>query len=189
MSRAESKQVVPKVILMMKVGFHGAEELEDIIKRKQDEIKQVGYCFWGYGGTLCHPIRLVQPFVNSLFSSKGEIEVLFVETKSPFRFQGTLAKEYSPNGSFWTPIPNGIRVASSRFALVLAKLKRVNLEIDISQYKIAYGPSKGKSLGGYLRGRVDKALAIASPDGDATTALIPVAFRAVLVAPYAILVR
>jgi len=37
-------------LLFMKVGVHAQETLEDIIRRKSEEIEKEGFAMWGYGG-------------------------------------------------------------------------------------------------------------------------------------------
>ena len=53
-------------ILFMKVGVHARESLEDIIERKDKEIRDAGYALWGYGGSTCHPSTMVQPFGEAI---------------------------------------------------------------------------------------------------------------------------
>ena len=36
--------------LYMLASPHGGQTLEEILKRKKEEIRKVGFCFWGYGG-------------------------------------------------------------------------------------------------------------------------------------------
>jgi len=185
----KSEIISPKEAILMKVGFHGIEELDAIIERKQLEIRQTGFAFWGYGGTLCHPLLAIQPFINSLFSQREKVEVLFVVTSSPFHSKGTDVSEFSIDGVNWQDMPKGIRVSSSKFALVITGLEKIDGLIDASCYEIAFGPSKGKPLASYFRGRVDKAvITLCDRRADIQT-IIPVAFRATLVSPHAILVR
>ena len=50
----------------MKVGLHAQESIEDIVKRKQREFEDTGSIFWGYGGSTCHPLTMVQPFAKEV---------------------------------------------------------------------------------------------------------------------------
>lgn len=181
------KLVMPKTAILMKIGFHGTEELNEIMERKRAEIMETGYCFWGYGGTLCHPLKAIQPFIDSLH--QNSIEVLFVLTPSLFHSDKLDASEYSIDGISWQGMPRDIRVSASKFALVIKDLKETDSSINTSSYEIAIGPSQGKPLPTYLRGRVDKALITISKIKPNEHNLIPVAFRATLVPPYAVLLR
>ena len=53
----------------MKIGYHAYEKIDDIIKRKLKEEEEAGMVFWGYGGSFCHPINQIRPFIKKcLFS-------------------------------------------------------------------------------------------------------------------------
>ena len=141
-------------IILMKYGYHAKEDENTIIKRKQQEIMEKGYCFWGYGGTLLNPLKQVQPF-----SKNKKIYVLFVHTKSTYQNDGKLSLYYSINQKEYEPIPKKINVYGSKYALVFKDLKKVDFSINLNDYEIAIGPSKGKKLSQYFQGRVDKACA------------------------------
>ncbi len=68
-----------------------------------------------------------------------------------------VASQYSVDGITWLPIPDGIKVRGSRYAIILDELKEGDLDIDLSEYEVAYGPSRGKYAPDYIKGRVDKA--------------------------------
>ena len=181
--------VQPHPMILMKVGFHGAEDLENILCRKLQEIRNCGVCYWGYGGTLCHPTKAVQPFVSSLGAQEREIDVFFAVTTSPYRSSALDASSFSADGISWSPLPPHVRVSASRYALVLKSICVFESTLDLAQYEVAIGPSMGKNLAAYFRGRVDKAIARPSKQEGSTPQLVPVALRASLVAPYATLVR
>ena len=69
-------------ILFMKVGVHARESLEDIIARKDEEIRQAGYALWGYGGSTCHPSTMVQPFGEAIGARGRVIELCMEEINS-----------------------------------------------------------------------------------------------------------
>src|SRR5258706_5077633 len=111
-----------KGILFMKVGLHAQESLENIIARKQREFDDAGAIFWGYGGNTCHPVRHVRPFATEQ-SELGRVVTLVMEKmESKHSADPELAKEYSDDGINWLPVPKGINVKGSRYALVLDKL-------------------------------------------------------------------
>src|ERR1700761_2612989 len=68
--------------LYMKVGTHAKETLEDIIRRKSQEIEQAGYAMWGYGGNTCHPQTMVQPFARECQADGGTIYLCMEEMNS-----------------------------------------------------------------------------------------------------------
>jgi hypothetical protein len=56
------------------------------------------------------------------------------------------AREYSIDGIDWQIIPDGINVTGSKYALVLDEITETDLEIDMDQFKVGYGPSRDKVL-------------------------------------------
>lgn len=172
----------------MKVGFHGQEHLTDIIKRKQQEDKSHGYALWGYGGTLCHPHIVINPFIKSHNISETDLVVCFTVTNSPFVGSNIRATEYSSDGVHWN-ILDTHDVMDSRFALVISDIVPAHFDIDLTQYSIANGPSKGKQLSEYFRYRVDKAVAVRTPNDSESRKNCLISFTARLVEPYAISVR
>lgn len=186
-----SMHTVPRLgshVIVMKIGSHGEEDLTTIIERKGREAETTGFCFWGYGGALCHPIRQILPHVEQ---AGGDVTCLFVRTNSNPGLRVTHAAEYSSDGQLWTGLPAGHEVMSSKWALVLGDLRAVDHPLNLMEYEVAVGPSTGKNLVGYLRGRADKACArrIGSADSPEATAIVRVDFAAELVAPYAVFLR
>lgn len=147
-------------LLFMKVGLHAGETFEQIIERKQKEYQQEGMIFWGYGGGTCHPTRAVQPFARVSFEEGRNIYIVMVEIDSHHTRTDIIASEYSEDGIIWKPIPKGIEVRGSRYAVVLDELKEGDLNINLSEYQVAVGPSMGKIAREYIAGRVDKACII-----------------------------
>lgn len=174
----------------MKVGFHVDESLESIITRKQTEERTHGKIFWGYGGTLCHPVNKVHPFIRETKRRKLRPILVLSVTSSKFVTTRTVAGEYSVNGEIWYPVPPGICVSGSRYAIVCKNLRQFDKEIDLSMYVLATGPKKGISLADYIRSRVDKACAFMceTPNVDEKN-IIKVSYVAEIVEPYAVFVR
>lgn len=177
--------IIDQHILAMKVGFHGIESLEAIFERKMDEERRFGNVLWGYGGTLCHPLRVVQPFASF---AQMSTKVVLIATPSPFVSDGNYATEWSEDGTAWREFTSP-RVMDSRFALVLKNLRFAEERLDLSLYEVAIGPSEGKILSEYLRFRVDKAIGRRSEVPASQQKLVSVAAVADLAPPYAILVR
>ena len=177
-------------ILVMKVGFHGHEALEAIVRRKRAEESLLGRTYWGYGGTLCHPGRSVQPFARQAAEAGRAVTVLFASTPSPFYGDPSAATEYSTDGAAWEPVPAGARITASRYALVLRNLRECDETLDLGGYLVANGPSAGRRLSDYLRYRADKAVAVANPEGSLEPGpSLKIALTAELAEPYAIYLR
>ncbi len=177
--------VVPQAIVFMKVGVHGREPLQAIFERKAKEETAAGVIFWGYGGTLCHPTRQIRPFAERCKASGLSISVVMVATPSKFNTDPTVANAFSEDGANPRPIPRGVEIKSSRYALIMGDLRPNEMELDLSSYVVAVGPSEGRRLSEYIRGHVDKGCAIqATPVPPRTP--IRVAFTAVLVPPFAV---
>ena len=173
----------PSSLIVMKVGVHMGEPWEAIIDRKLAEEQAAGVAYWGYGGSVCHPITQVQPFA----AHGGPVSVFLVRTTSDFLASSAWATAASSDGRSWVPLPDGVRT-SGRYALVLRSLQKTGEEFDVGAYEVAIGPNEGSPLTRYLRGRVDKACArLASVPGDAHPRRAVA--RAELVVPYAVLLR
>lgn len=174
----------PSVI--MKAGPHAGEDLDAIIARKQRESAATGWCLWGYGGSACHPLTQIQP--HAAAAAPAPVSVLFIQTSSTPLLPSTSARAYSADARTWTPIPSGHLVSGSKWALILRSLTRTNTEIDLGAYQVAIGPSAGKNLADYLRGRCDKACAVpASAPAAARNALVIA--TAELTSPHSVFLR
>ncbi len=181
--------ISPDGVVYMKVGFHGSEALDQIVARKFQEVRAAGAIFWGYGGSTCHPINQVRPFVDALVQDGLTPAVVFGETSSAFKSSKQQARHFSVDGRSWIPMPPGIIVRASRYALVLSELREVDAEIDLAAYEVAVGPSKGRNMASYLRFRVDKACAVATDASEDMEAPQPVRLVGLLAYPYAVFVR
>jgi hypothetical protein len=178
--------------VFMKVGRHAGEDLQEILDRKKQELERAGRIFWGYGGGTMHPIEKVQPFVRSrIEQGGGQIKLLMTSIVSRHPDTDAVAKEFSRDGLHWEPIPEGVEVRGSRYALVIGEIERGDLDVDFDAYQVGAGPSAGKPAAGYIRGRVDKGCldpgaALRSGEGGHP---IHIDFAAKLVDPYAVLLR
>lgn len=175
--------------LYMKVGVHASETLKDIIDRKRAEIEQAGVSFWGYGGNSCHPLTAVQPFVREETSKGLTVRLLMQEINSHHFAQGE-AKEYSVDGKHYEPIPKGVKVLGSRFALVLKTLEPIDLAISLAHTRVGIGRCAGRSGADYIRGHLDKACLVYDPDsGPGSIDAVHLGLAARLVDPFAVLLR
>ena len=141
----------------MKYGVHASESIESIIKRKMEEIEKCQKMFWGYGGVLCHPLNQVQPFLKENLLREEKTYLLLSQTPSELNNVPQSAKMYSCDKINWQPIPDGIKVISSKFAIVCSNIERCDFNIDLSDYIVPIGNSKGRQLSKYIQGHVDKA--------------------------------
>jgi hypothetical protein len=111
-----------------------------------------------------------------------------IGTTSKHFGDGIAAQESSTDAKTWMPLPSSIRVTASKFALVCRRIQRVNQPIDLARYVVAVGPSEGRKVANYLRGRVDKACGVQVPT-DGPSSWAPVSYIAELTAPFAVHVR
>lgn len=171
----------------MKVGPHGDETLSEIFQRKiLEEAESVhGYAYWGYGGAVCHPTRQVQPFASI---ARGEVGVIFIETTSNPFLPPTVATQLSVDSVKWLPISSG-RVTSSKWALTLHELRLVNTEIDLAEFEVAIGPSEGRILSDYLKGRCDKGCVRRREQAGLPPYQVRVIATARLCPPYAVFLK
>jgi hypothetical protein len=177
-------------LIFMKVGNHAGESWDEILTRKRQEYEKTGQIFWGYGGGSCHPLTQVQPFARLAVKKFGSIYLVMEPIESRAEPEILPATEYSPDGVNWLPMPEGISVLGSRFALVLDEIKPHDLELRLEEFEVGVGPSRGKSARDYLTGRIDKACLHPAKAGDVDNPTIRTAkFAAELKEPYAVLLR
>ncbi|HSK74447.1 MAG TPA: hypothetical protein VK892_22290 [Pyrinomonadaceae bacterium] len=181
----------PDAFIFMKVGNHAGESFESILRRKNEEFKKAGKIFWGYGGTACHPITQVQPFVNIYEKENGSVYVLMQEIDSRAEPLIAPAKQYSVDGINWQDIPDGINVIGSRYALVLDEIKSTDFDINPQEFEIGAGPSAGKNAEDYMKGHIDKACLIKSNKNkeNESPKVKKIKLAAKLIAPYAVLLK
>lgn len=180
-------------VIFMKIGIHAREPLETIIERKLKEIEDEGMAFWGYGGNTCHPSSMVQPFAATQ-AQKGKPIFLVMEKMQSNHFAEPLrSQEYSTDGKVWKPVPAGIHVLGSRYALAIKNLQQADLTLPLARSHVAQGPSQGRAGNVYVSGRIDKAClelddnvnVPAAPDEKVT----PIGLVAELCEPYAVFLR
>jgi len=179
-------------ILYMKVGTHARESLDDIFVRKSKEIEDAGLAFWGYGGNTCHPQKMVQPFARRYEPKGGAIYLCMQPMESRHFAAPVAADEYSVDGINWEPVPRGVNVLGSRYALLIKNLRKQDFNLSLERTRVAIGNSIGAIGSKYIAGRVDKAcLEVVGESGGAAPAVAPVHIGLVaeIVHPYAVYVR
>lgn len=177
----------------MKVGLHAQEDIEAIVERKRREFDAAGAIFWGYGGSTCHPLTMVQPFAKETANKGRETLIIMEKMDSKHDAPPEVAREYSDDGVNWQPIPKGIEVRGSRYALVLDRLESEEFDIDLRELEVGVGPSRGRVANRYIVGRADKGCFVYAPPRDP---LAPdeavtkhIGLMAKVKAPYAVLLR
>jgi hypothetical protein len=177
----------------MKIGIHAREPLDEIIKRKLEEVDNAGMAFWGYGGSTCHPTSMVQPFANAQSELGNPIYLVMQKMESNHWAEPLPADEYSIDGQSWLAVPKGIEVRGSRYALVIDDLHEDEFTLPLTRTTVALGPSMGKSGKDYISGRVDKACLELGPNVDIPLApdepTTQIGLVAKLKAPYAVFLR
>lgn len=180
-------------VLFMKVGLHAQETIEEIIARKQHEYQQAGSIFWGYGGSTCFPTTMVQPFAKELEGKGQELLIIMQKMNSKHAAPPEVAKDYSDDGVNWQPIPQGIEVRGSRFALVLDELRLEEFDVDLRDLEVGVGRSRGKRADRYLVNQADKGCFLYTPS-DALVApeekvIKSISLVARVKSPFAVFVR
>ena len=80
--KLEMRYTMLEKVIIMKYGVHAGESISNIIERKLNELKSTGKFYWGYGGSLCHPISQVQPFLKEASENNDSVYLLLTPTKS-----------------------------------------------------------------------------------------------------------
>jgi len=179
-------------IFFMRVGTHAHEPLEKIVERKTREIERLGYTFWGYGGSTCHPVTIVQPFARDRAAAGKPLYLCMEEMKSERYFGEPLAAaEYSADGRNWQPVPDEIRVLGSRYALPIDGLRLEQHVLPLDRTRVPVGRLSGVSGSRLVAGNVDKACLVAEPDmaPGAPEHERQISLVANIRAPYALLLR
>lgn len=176
----------PDHVVVMKGGPHAGVEWTGIVEWKIADLRAAGITFWGYGGSICHPTRQVQPFARG---ANGNVEVAMVPTGSDPGNAPTEAREWSADGFTWGPLPSGVRVTGSKWALVMDELAPCTDSIDLSGYTVAVGAQSGRPATQYLRHRVDKGCFSRAAQPGPPAPPLPVVLRGHLSAPWAVFLR
>lgn len=189
-----TKIIKPKSgLIFMKVGVHAGEPFEEILGRKRKEIEDTGLSFWGYGGGTCHPSRQVRPFARLKIEEGERIYLVMEQIESHHALTKKIAREYSIDGISWRPIPDKINVRGSKYAIILSEIREGDLDLDLGQYEVGYGSSRGKVAADYIQGRVDKGCIHMKHDfkeGEIKTKDIKkISHFGEIVDPYAVFVR
>jgi hypothetical protein len=185
------REIYSKTILLMKAGPHSGYDLDEIFTMKKKEERLHGKFFWGYAGTLCHPIKIRSFVKKSLRDYNKTPALVLMTTSSKYFSNSPIIKEYSVDGKYYYPIPDGIILTGCTFVIIGKDLKKVNINIDLNKYYVADGKNRGKPLGECIRYHVNKGCAILSPHSITSTApkYGRISYIAQLAEPYCAFVR
>ena len=175
-------------IVIMKVGPFCGYSLEEIIQIKQEEEKDVGHFFFGYSGVFCRPDKVNRFLHQAKRKGVQRIKLLFVTTPSDFESDLPKSSEFSADGFHWNTLPKDVLLVGSKYAFVGKDLKRVDYELDISQYRVMLGYRRGKRFDEYFKFRADKGCAVLEP-GDYEPKTVRIEYESVLAFPSCVLVR
>jgi len=180
-------------VVFMKYGTHAGEGADRIIKRKNEEYSETNRIYWGYNGTLCHPTTQVQPFAQEATRSGKSVYLALSPTSSAPRITSEEATHYSSDKENWNSLPPGAKVTGSKYALVCGKLQKRSEKIDLSEYSVGVGNSKGTPAPNYIKGQVDKGCLIRKKDGSSSeipfSQSIQIDWISRLVQPYSIFLK
>ncbi len=182
-------------IFYMKVGTHARETLDEILARKMKEIDDEGFAYWGYGGSTCHPINVVQPFAKAYVQEGGTMFLCMESMVSNHFAPPVRAEEYSVDGLNWHTIADGINVTGSRYAVVIKSIREENFDLPLDQTVVGIGNCTGLPGSNYIKGRVDKAcLQIGGnlhgqEEGEVVKEPRKISLVAEVAEPYAVFVR
>lgn len=183
---------LPEAFIFMKIGPHAQKTLPEILEEKRQQIRDVGYCFWGYGGYTLHPVLTVVPFVRYLESKSLDCFLGAEETPSNAarEIEPSPSTAYSLDKVQWEPIPKGLTVTGSKFALVLNSITDHSEKVHLTDYVVAVGRRAGDNASSYLNGRNDKGCVERRWDTDVPGAKTThISYLARLCPPYAVFLK
>jgi len=179
----------------MKAGPYCGFSLDEIIKIKQQEEKDCGVFYWGYGGVFCRP-QTINAFVSHAKSHQQSPTGMFSITKSAYAtLSGTKFTHFSLDNSNWNPLPQQVLLVGnktvSHYAIVGKNLKAKKIDLNLSDYCNFAGifPDENRYLDSYFQYRVDKACGYYLPRPHAKGKIIVVDYTFDLVDPYSIYVK
>ena len=180
-------------LLYMKVGMHAQESLDDIVERKLREIELNGRATWGYGGSSCHPLTMVQPFAAHHAQEGRPIHLVMEPMKSKHNHEPVRATQWSVDNEEWEDIPQGLDALGSNYALIIGGLHAEEFELPLDQTRVGHGRSAGKQGSLYIKGQCDKACLEYVDDTPPPNAdrkqVKSIGLVAQLIAPYAVFLR
>jgi hypothetical protein len=180
----------------MKAGPYCGFSLDEIIKIKQQEEKDCGVFFWGYGGVFCRP-PAINAFVSHAKSQQRSPMGMFSTTKSSYTTSSeTKFTQFSTDNSTWNPLPRQVLLVGnktiSHFAIVGKNLKKTKKNyLNLSDYCTFAGmlPDENRYLDSYFQYRVDKACGQYLPRPNVKEKVIEVNYSFELTDPYCVYIK
>jgi len=181
------KEVVNlETLVFMKVGSHGDEKFQEIIRRKKREEHLSGFMLWGYAGNLLDAFDL-SLYLKTNWQRGKRIFIAMSETKSPFRNYPIRSKSFSIDKHIWYQLPKNVYTYGCDKAIICKGLEHVKIKIDLAAFSVSVGPSKGKNLSEYIKYRTDKACAeYCNYSKNIKPSFIDINWIAEIVAPFAV---
>lgn len=177
-----------KYIIYMKAGPYCGYSLEEIEAIKNNEDKLYSKFYWGYGGVFCHPKRVLS-FVNLALNHNETPKVYFSVTRSKFNSIIPRCSHFSVDKLAWKPLPPEVILVGNQYSLVCSSLRQVDFNIDLHHYSATLGDKPQKSLGDYIKYRIDKATAILKTEDSKQTRNVTISYICELVPPYCVYVK
>lgn len=128
-----------KYVVLSVSGPHAGEELDGIVTRKLQDIRDSGRTFWRINSYVAQPDK-----VQQLARKAPHVYALFITPARPSRTKPAgnedTASQYSPDNRRWQPIPAGIGPVTGKLAgacgLIMDRLERVQQaqQIDLWEY-------------------------------------------------------
>jgi hypothetical protein len=136
---------------------------------------------------------MVQPFVKDVAESGNQVLVVMQKMDPKHSAPPEIAKQYSDDGVDWQPIPKGIEIRGSRYALVLDELRMEEFELNLSELQVGVRPNRGRKGNQYLVNRVDKGCFLYTPEKSVVLqdqqSTVPIGLVACVKPPYAVLLK
>jgi hypothetical protein len=183
---------LPQFGLVMKVGPHSGMSLSDIAASKYSEQDLYGIHYWGYSGTLCHPLRVLRHVEQAIAEQGSGPSLLLSGTRSKYQSSRGRMGSYSVDGHKYRELQPGVQLQGAQFALVATNLRAFDAKICMDHYLVQGGKNDSLPLSMHMRGRINKAcVRLSKPSATIPTSqrIIRLAYKADLVHPYVVWLR
>lgn len=150
--------IMPRAIIVMKVGPHSGMTLEEIILSKKVEEEFHGVHYWGYSGNFCQP-KPTQEFCKWAKDNYGiNPQLILLQTKSAYKSHIGVITHYSEDGESFVNFNRPVQLQGAQFSFVAKNLREIN-DFNLNNYIVVGGKNDGKPLSQHFRGRVNKSFA------------------------------
>jgi hypothetical protein len=176
-------------VIFMKWGFHVHDEAT-ILQQKRDDLARFGWFVWGYNGTLCHPVKQVQPFARQGMREHGSVCLAMSPTSSKPDLGGNRATQFSVTGDArdYKPLPTGMNAFGSKYGIVCNGLSKCNDVLNLDEYEVAIGAKKGRLLSDYIAYQISKGCAV-KRQGARGSVPVAITLHCNVIEPFAVFLR